>query len=575
MNKQSLMSFFSDIRRRKTIASALASVQSDADSAHGGLQKNLGVVDLTAMGIAAIIGAGIFSTIGVASANGGPAVTLLFVFTAFACGFSALCYAQFASTLPISGSAYTYTYTTFGELLAWIVGWNLLWEYAIGNIAVAISWSDYFTGLLDGLGLYMPRWMTLDYFSASKATALIQGLQAAGKDVSPSLITAAEAWNTAPMIGGLRIIADFPTLIISLLVTWLVYRGIKESRNASNGLVIFKLLVILMVIVVGIFYVQPANWSPFAPNGVKGVLAGISAVFFAYIGFDAISTTAEECKNPQRDLPRSMFYSLVICTILYVLIALILTGMVKYDTLNGQGDPLAFVFRQNNLNFISGIIAVSAVVATASVFLVFQLGQPRIWMAMSRDGLLPARFAKIHPKFKTPSFSTILTGAIVAIPALFLNLNEVADLTSLGTLFAFAIVCAGIIIMDETGTTAQAKFKVTYINGRYWLPVVFAALGGILYYTYPNILTAMTTPPEDGSQWDLLPFYLFLTITAIVSVLTLIRQWSLIPVVGLLLNSFMMSQTMLVSWQRFLVWMLIGMAVYMGYGFWNSKLRAN
>jgi basic amino acid/polyamine antiporter, APA family len=564
------MGFFSNVRRRKTIASVLEGIKTDEDAGHS-LSKNLGVLDLTALGIAAIIGAGIFSTIGNASASGGPAVSLLFVFTAFACGLSALCYAQFASAVPISGSAYTYTYTTFGELLAWIVGWNLLWEYAIGNIAVAISWSDYFTGLLDGLGLHMPRWMTLDYFSASKATATIQQLQAAGSEVAPNLITAAEAWNTAPMIGGLRIIADFPALLITLLITMLVYRGIKESRNASNGLVIFKLIVILFVIAVGAFYVQPANWSPFAPNGVRGVLAGISAVFFAYIGFDAISTTAEECKNPQKDLPRSMFYSLIICTILYVLISFVLTGMVKYNTLAGQGDPLAFVFRQNNLNFISGVIAISAVVATASVFLVFQLGQPRIWMAMSRDGLLPKRFSNINPKFKTPSFSTILTGFLVAIPALFMNLDEVADLTSLGTLFAFAIVCGGIIIMDETGTTAQAKFKVSYVNSRYFLPLFFLMLGGVLYIANPTVFSDMLKPQTDQPM-EMLPFYLFLGISALVSVLAIVRNWSLIPVVGLMLNIFMMSQTKLISWQRFMCWMLIGVCIYLIYGYWNSKL---
>jgi basic amino acid/polyamine antiporter, APA family len=351
----------------------------------------------------------------------------------------------------------------------------------------------------------------------------------------------------------------------------LVYRGIKESRNASNGLVIFKLIVILFVIAVGAFYVQPANWSPFAPNGVRGVLAGISAVFFAYIGFDAISTTAEECKNPQKDLPRSMFYSLIICTILYVLISFVLTGMVKYNTLAGQGDPLAFVFRQNNLNFISGVIAISAVVATASVFLVFQLGQPRIWMAMSRDGLLPKRFSNIHPKFKTPSFSTILTGFLVAIPALFMNLDEVADLTSLGTLFAFAIVCGGIIIMDETGTTAQAKFKVSYVNSRYFLPLFFLMLGGVLYIANPTVFSDMLKPQTDQPM-EMLPFYLFLGISALVSIFAIVRSWSLIPVVGLMLNIFMMSQTKLISWQRFMGWMLIGVCIYLIYGYWNSKL---
>lgn len=553
------MALMQDIFRKKTISDALKSAEDNQETHE--LHKNLGVMDLTAMGIAAIIGAGIFSTIGAASASGGPAVVFLFAFTAFACGFSALCYAQFASTLPISGSAYTYTYTTFGEILAWTVGWNLLWEYAIGNIAVAISWSDYLTGFLSGIGLHVPDWMTMDYLSAHRA--------ALDNKVDSVAYT---AWQTAPQIGGVHLVFDLPALVITLIISMLVYRGMQESKNTSNFLVAFKLLVILAVIAIGVFYVQPANWSPFAPNGVKGILGGISAVFFAYIGFDAISTTAEECKNPQRDLPKAMFNSLVICTILYIAIALILTGMVKYDKL-AVGDPLAFVFKETNLNFFSGVVALSAVVATASVFLVFQLGQPRIWMTMSRDGLLPKKFSEINPKTKTPGFSTIIAGLIVAIPSLFLNLNEVADLTSLGTLFAFAIVCAGILVMDANGTSANAKYRVPYYNSRIFIPATIIGLGIILYLSNNHIFADIFSCGDDGCK-DNLPFFLFLAVLAITSVVAIVKNWSFIPVFGFLINLFMMSQVNLTSWVRFMSWMVLGFIVYFGYGYANSKLAA-
>jgi amino acid transporter len=272
-------------------------------------------------------------------------------------------------------------------------------------------------------------------------------------------------------------VADIPALGIIVLITWLVYRGMKESRNASNAMVIVKIAVIMLVLAVGIFYVDTENWDPFAPNGITGVLKGVSAVFFAYIGFDAISTTAEECKNPQRDLPRGMMWAIIICTILYILIALVLTGMVNYKELN-VGDPLAFVFDKLNLKWLSGIIAVSAVVAMASVLLVFQMGQPRIWMSMSRDGLLPPKFAKIHKKYKTPSFATVVTGFVVAVPALFMNLTMVTDLCSIGTLFAFSVVCAGVLILQDKNIP-RGKFKTPYINSKFVLPFLTAI--GILY----------------------------------------------------------------------------------------------
>ncbi|MCE2712911.1 MAG: amino acid permease [Cryomorphaceae bacterium] len=448
--------------------------QGDADL-HGSLGKHLGVRDLAAFGIAAIIGAGIFSTIGKASFDGGPAVIFLFLFTAVACGFAAFAYAEFASMVPVSGSAYTYSYVAFGELIAWIIGWALIMEYAIGNITVAISWSDYFTGLLEhGLHLHVPQWMQMDYFTAYNGHNEVLNLLESGKtlgQLDANLQASYTAWTTAPTIGSFHLVADLPALMIIILITALVYKGMKESRNASNLMVVVKLAIILLVIAVGIFYVDTENWNPFAPNGVSGILKGVSAVFFAYIGFDAISTTAEECKDPQRDLPRGMMWAIIICTVLYIIIALVLTGMVHYSELN-VGDPLAYVFEKLDLKWMSGIIAVSAVVAMASVLLVFQMGQPRIWMSMSRDGLLPKRFSKIHPKFKTPSFSTIVVGFVVAVPALFMNLTMVTDLCSIGTLFAFVVVCGGVLILQNRTDIPRGKFKTPYINGKWIMPVL-------------------------------------------------------------------------------------------------------
>jgi amino acid transporter len=465
---------FSNLFRRKTVEDILKQVAKNEADGHHSLGKHLTARDLTAFGIAAIIGAGIFSTIGKASADGGPAVIFLFIFTAIACSFAAFAYAEFASMVPVSGSAYTYSYVAFGEIIAWIIGWALIMEYAIGNITVAISWSDYFTGLLESGGLHLPQWIQMDYLTASKgfeeATALMNGGKSF-ENLSESLQSAYTAWTTAPTIGSFHLVADLPALLIIVIITWLVYRGMKESRNASNLMVVVKLCIILLVIAVGIFYVDTANWDPFAPNGVGGILKGVSAVFFAYIGFDAISTTAEECKDPQRDLPKGMMWAIIICTILYVVIALVLTGMVNYADLN-VGDPLAFVFEKLDLKWMSGIIAVSAVVAMASVLLVFQMGQPRIWMSMSRDGLLPKRFSKVHPKYKTPSYATIVTGFVVAVPALFLNLTMVTDLCSIGTLFAFVLVCAGVLVLQNRTDIPRGKFKTPYLNSKYVFPLL-------------------------------------------------------------------------------------------------------
>jgi APA family basic amino acid/polyamine antiporter len=472
--------------RKKSIHDIHRQLKEDEQSdRNGSLGKHLGVKDLAAFGIAAIVGAGIFSTIGKASFDGGPAVILLFIFTAIACGFSALAYAEFASMVPVSGSAYTYSYVAFGEIIAWIIGWALIMEYAIGNITVAISWSDYFTGLLEnGLHLQIPQWAQMDYFTAFNGYNEVLHLLESGKSftrIDPGLQSAYESWTTAPTIGSFHLVADLPALLIIILITALVYKGMKASRNASNAMVIVKLAIILLVIAVGIFYVDSANWSPFAPNGVSGILKGVSSVFFAYIGFDAISTTAEECKDPQRDLPRGMMWAILICTILYVIIAMVLTGMVHYSELN-VGDPLALVFEKLDLKWMSGLIGISAVVAMASVLLVFQMGQPRIWLSMSRDGLLPKRFAKIHPRYKTPSFSTIVVGFVVAVPALFLNLTMVTELCSIGTLFAFVVVCGGVLILQNQTDIPRGKFKTPYINGKWIMPALIV-LAIVLSFT--------------------------------------------------------------------------------------------
>lgn len=635
---------FSQLFRKKSVHDILQQVAQNESDGHHALGKHLTARDLTAFGIAAIIGAGIFSTIGKASADGGPAVIFLFLFTALACSFAAFAYAEFASMVPVSGSAYTYSYVAFGELIAWIIGWALIMEYAIGNITVAISWSDYFTGLLESGGIHLPQWIQMDYLSASKGFAEATALLQSGKpfaDLSPALQAAHTAWTTSPTIAGLHLVADLPALLIIVLITYLVYRGMKESRNASNLMVIVKLCIILLVIAVGLFYVDTDNWDPFAPNGVSGVLKGVSAVFFAYIGFDAISTTAEECKDPQRDLPKGMMWAIIICTILYIIIALVLTGMVSYDQLN-VGDPLAFVFDQLDLKWMSGIIAVSAVVAMASVLLVFQMGQPRIWMSMSRDGLLPKRFSRVHPRYKTPSYATIVTGFVVAIPALFLNLTLVTDLCSIGTLFAFVLVCAGVLVLQNRPDVPRGKFKTPYVNAKYIFPVLlflglissfyFNKQGVIDFITNKKQLNSPTTlvtslkeaeaaqvvqylydlklvkskevdlektlqmfaedtnayhslvdalPIDAGlkyeSGWALfshkIPMWIFIIVLMALGAWAYQKNLSLIPLLGLVSCLYMMAELSVWNWLYFSIWLLIGLSIYFGFSYKNSKLN--
>ena len=563
--------------RKKTIDKIISDQLEVEKLAGHSMIRNLGVRDLTFMGVAAIIGASIFSAIGQASANGGPAVSMLFVFTALACMFTAFCYARFAATVPISGSAYTYAYTSLGEMVAWILGWNLLLEYAISNVAVAISWSKYFVDLLEGLGIHVPEYLTMDYLSAQRAhTAALQALEVGQKleQMSVNVREGFVAFNSAPVLFGWHFVANIPALLITAAITYLVYIGIKETKNMNNILVVLKLAVIAIVVGVGAFYVQVENWTPFAPNGISGVLKSVAAVCFAYIGFDSISTTAEECKNPQRDIPKAMMWALIICTVLYVMVTLVLTGIVPSGDLAGIEDPLAFMFMKVNLPGVAGVVAASAVIALTSALLVYQMGQPRIWMTMSRDGLLPKAFSRIHPKYRTPSFSTIMTGVLVGIPALFANLEEVINLSSIGTLFAFVLVCGGVLILDlDPENQKKSKFKIPYINAKYYvgLSLVLA-----LYFSLPTLgawqdwFEGIWSGAEKADHVIMTCFFLIWVVIAFFSVT---HNLSLIPVLGLLVNMYLMTQMGAMNWERFLYWCLAGLLIYFGYSYRKSKLN--
>ncbi|MBL7697731.1 MAG: amino acid permease [Chitinophagaceae bacterium] len=555
--------------RKKSIEKIINDAEQGLADSHepAGLNRILTVKDLTFLGIAAVIGAGVFSTIGKAAYDGGPGISLLFIITAVTCGFSALCYAEFASRVPISGSAYTYAYVSFGELVAWIIGWALILEYAIGNIVVAISWSGYFNNLLEKVNIILPGWLTIDPSTAKEAFLKAQQAITANTPLTPSLQFAYDTWMNAPLIGGYRIFMNIPAFVIVVLITILTYIGIRESKKSTNAMVIFKLAVIVFVIILGVFSVEPHNWSPFMPNGFEGVLKGVSAVFYAYIGFDAISTTAEECRNPQRDLPRGMINSLVICTVLYILIALVLTGMVPYTELNVV-DPLAEVFERTGKGWIAYIVSISAVIATTSVLLVFQLGQPRIWMSMSRDGLLPKAFSRIHHKYKTPSFSTIVTGIIVAIPTLCLPSSLMTDLTSIGTLFAFILVSGGVLMLPRLAPGTARGFKLPHINGQYIVPLVFILF---VYFSWNRIAENVRHIGSDNLQQVL--FLIFIAEAAVISFFTFMRRLSLIPVMGVLFCSYLLMEIPALSWLWFLGWMALGLTIYFLYGFRNSNLR--
>jgi basic amino acid/polyamine antiporter, APA family len=472
----------------------IESVSSDGGHVASGLKRVLGPVHLVLLGIGGVVGAGIFALVGTAAAGdatrlgAGPALILSFLLTGVACTFPGLCYAEFASLAPISGSAYTYAYTTLGEIVAWIIGWDLILEYAVGNIAVAVSWSGYFCELLRGFGIEFPRYLATDLRAA---------------------LSTPEILNAAPRVLGVPIILNLPAIFIVTAISLILVLGIKESAWFNAMMVAIKLLVLAFFVVLGVFYVKPANWVPFAPNGWSGIQAGAAVVFFAFIGFDAVSTTAEECRNPKRDLPIGILGSLAICTVIYVIVAAVLTGIIPWHELN-TAEPLSVAMRVVNLNWAAAIVAFGSVVAHTAVLLVFQLGQPRILFAMSRDGLLPPAFSRVHPRFKTPYFATIVTGIFVAVGSALASLDEMADLCNIGTLSAFVIVCAGIIVLRWRDPHRPRPFRTP------WVPLV--------------------------------------------------------PLLGIVACLYLMLGLPTTAWIRFGVWLVVGMALFAIYGYRHSRL---
>ncbi|HEX5152729.1 MAG TPA: amino acid permease [Parafilimonas sp.] len=573
--------------RTKKIDKILRDAETMAEDPHAGagLKRVLTMRDLTFFGIAAIIGAGSFSSLGLAVFSGGPGVVVLFIICGIACGFTALCYSEFASRIPVAGSAYTYAYASFGELFAWIIGWALIMEYSIGNIYVAFSWSDYFTSFLHKMNIHISDYLSCSYMEAHDA--VIDAAANPSSNITDSTKELLNAWDSAPVVAGLRIIFDLPALVINLLITYLVYRGVKESRNFSNAMVILKLAIVCLVIVVGGYIIfqngLTVNWHPvndagehaFMPNGFSGVMAAVSGVFFAYIGFDAVSVLAEESKNPQRDLPRGMILSLVICTTIYIVLALVLTGAVVYTKFENVGDPLAFIFEPENLNlgWMQMLVSICAVIAMTSVLLVFQMGQPRIWMSMSRDGLLPPVFERIHHKYQTPSFSTVLTGIIVGIPILFTDKTFVLDFTSIATLFAFVLVCGGVLLIP-TKEKLPGKFNMPYINSRFLFPSLVIAALVIAYLVNKNYFNELFQITEDNASYNVSTI-IFWCVMIILSIVTFIKNWSLIPLLGLSTCLYLLTGMTGSNWAWFGSWLGLGLIVYFSYGYRKSKLTVS
>lgn len=537
-----------------------------------GLLRVLGVWDIVFFGIAAIIGAGSFSSLGEAVFRGGPGVIVLYVICGFACGFTALCYAEFASRIPTAGSAYTYAYASFGELIAWIIGWALIMEYSFGNIYVAFSWSDYFTSFMERIGFHIPDYLTSSYSEAKKAFL--------SNSPNQELIN---AWKTAPVIGNLKFIVDVPALVINGLITWLCYVGVKESKNFNNIFVILKLFIILLVIAVGAAYINTGNWFPvskvtgessFMPNGFAGVMSAVSGVFFAYIGFDALSVLSEETKDPQKNLPRGMIISLVLCTVIYIVLTLVLTGMVDYRKFDGVGDPLSFIFEKSNANvgWMEFVVSLGAVIAITTVLLVFQMGQPRIWYAMSRDGLMPKKFMEVHPKYKTPSFATIVTGIVVGIPILFTDKSFILDFTSIGTIFAFVLVCGGVLLLPSK-QKMKGRFHLPYINSKFIFPVIF--LGGLafFYFWQPEFFHNLMNWNDPAEGEFRISVFFFILINLVLCVLSFTKNLSLIPLIGLSSCLYLLTGMSHNNWFWFLLWFGIGLVIYFSYGYKNSRLN--
>ncbi|MBW8359075.1 MAG: amino acid permease [Weeksellaceae bacterium] len=543
---------------------------SEADHSTG-LNRVLGVWDIVFFGLAAIIGAGSFSSLGEAIFRGGPGVITLYIICGIACGFTALSYAEFASRIPVAGSAYTYAYASFGELMAWIIGWALIMEYSFGNIYVAFSWSDYFTSFMERLGVHIPDYLSTSYPEAKKAFE--------GGSENKNLIN---AWTSAPILGGLKFIVDIPALVINACITALVYIGVKESKNFNNLLVILKIAVIFLIIAVGVFYVNAENWMPtnnegvqgFMPNGFTGVMAAVSGVFFAYIGFDALSVLSEETKNPQKNLPRGMIISLVVSTVIYIALTLILTGIVDYRKFEGVGDPLAFIFAPENGNipWMEFVVSVTAIIAITSVLLVFQMGQPRIWYAMSRDGLLPKRFSAIHEKYKTPSYATVITGIAVGIPILFTDKSFILDFTSIGTIFAFVLVNGGILLMPRK-EKLKGRFHMPYINSKFIFPVLFLGGLGGFYLWQPEFFQELMnwSDPEQGEFR--FSVFVYLLINLVLVFLSFTKNLNLIPLLGLSSCLYLLTGMTHNNWFWFGLWFAIGLLIYFFYGMKNSKLQ--
>lgn len=536
------------------------------------LVRVLGTWDIVFFGISAIIGAGSFSSLGDAIFRGGPGVILLYVICGFACGFTALCYAEFASRIPTAGSAYTYAYASFGELIAWVIGWALIMEYSFGNIYVAFSWSDYFTSFLSRIGIHIPEYLTCSYTEAKKAVVAGSG--------NLELIN---AWKNAPLIGSLKFIVDIPALVINGLITWICYVGIKESKNFNNVFVLLKLFVICLVIAVGVLYINTDNWTPispitgepsFMPNGFTGVMSAVSGVFFAYIGFDALSVLSEETKNPQKTLPKGMIISLVLCTVIYIALTLVLTGLVDYRKFDGIGDPLSFIFEHQNANvaWMEFVVGLAAIIAITTVLLVFQMGQPRIWYAMSRDGLMPQKFQEIHPKNKTPSFATIITGLVVGVPILFTDKSFILDFTSIGTIFAFVLVCGGVLLLPNK-EKVKGRFHLPYINGKFIFPILF--FGGLtaVYLTNPSFFQNLMDFSDEKEGEFRLAIFVYFIINIGLSILSFIKNLSLIPLIGLSSCLYLLTGMSHNNWFWFGLWFLIGLIIYFAYGFRHSNLN--
>ncbi len=486
-----------------------------------GLKRSLNKWHLTALGVGATIGAGIFATTGTAIAGdaarlgAGPAIIYSFILTAATCGFAALCYAEFAAMVPVSGSAYTYAYASLGELVAWIIGWDLIIEYAVGNIGVAIAWAGYFQELLRHFGLTLPAWLATDIRSAHMAA---DAIRSGSSDAATQYL--ASALDSAPRVLGFPFIANLPAFLVVGLITVILVIGIKESANSNNAMVLLKLGIIIFFVAVGVTLIKPINWTNpetggFMPNGFPGVSTGAAIIFFSYIGFDATSTAAEEAKDPGKDMPFGIIMSLIVCTVVYIVLAAVMTGMAPWNRL-GTAEPMitALSLAEGSprlINISRFIVALGAVIAMSSVLLVFQLGQPRIFMSMARDGLLPPFLAKVHPRFKTPYIGTILTGIFVATFAAFANIAEVVDLTNIGTLFAFILVSAGVIVLRHTEPDRKRPFRAP------WVPL-----------------------------------------TPIISIVTCL---------------FLMWHLPALTWKRFGIWLLVGLVLYFVYGAKHSRLR--